>query len=125
LTEKALNLYHSGFLPAETDAPWAASLRERLRSLFIRHIAAFARRLYDLGRPDEAIDYYLRGAEADPLAEEFYQGLMRCYLGTGRHAEGLAVYRRLRQMLSVALGIAPSSSSDALYKSLLAAPGTC
>ncbi|MGH8769870.1 MAG: bacterial transcriptional activator domain-containing protein [Burkholderiales bacterium] len=56
--------------------------------------------------------------EADDLAEELYQGLMRCYQHLHRHAEGLAVYRRLRQTLSVILNIPPSPASEALYRSL-------
>lgn len=119
LSEKALDLYHGGFLASEGEEPWALALRDRLRSLFIRHSAAIANDLYVSGRHEEALSYYARGAEADPLAEEFYQGLMRCYLSTGRCAEGLGAYRRLRQMLSVTLGISPSSRSEALYQSLL------
>jgi DNA-binding SARP family transcriptional activator len=43
---------------------------------------------------------------------------MRCYRGLGRHAEGLSAYRRLRQTLSVVLGIAPSEHTQALARAL-------
>jgi len=57
--------------------------------------------------------------EAAPLAEAFYQRLMRCYRQERRSAEAIAVYRRLRQTLSVTLGVAPSPASEALYRALI------
>jgi DNA-binding SARP family transcriptional activator len=52
------------------------------------------------------------------LAEEFYQGVMRCHAATGRIAEGIAVYRRLRQTLSVVLGLKPSTRTEKLAQLL-------
>jgi len=43
---------------------------------------------------------------------------MRAFGALGRHAEGMSAYRRLRQTLSVVLGIAPSEHSQALARSL-------
>ncbi|MGI9045215.1 MAG: BTAD domain-containing putative transcriptional regulator [Burkholderiales bacterium] len=117
--DRALRLYRGGFLAADTEESWAMAMHERLRSLFIRNLATLGQHLQTAGRHEEALACYLRGTEADPLAEEFYQGQMHCYLKVGRHAEGLAVYRRLRQILSVTLGIAPSAPSEALHRSLL------
>ncbi|HKH21859.1 MAG TPA: bacterial transcriptional activator domain-containing protein, partial [Gammaproteobacteria bacterium] len=118
LMEKALSLYHGSFLAGDSEEPWALSARERLRAKFIRHAVFVGQCLTDAGKWQEAADYYLRGIEADNLAEEFYQGVMRCYVHLNRHAEGLAIYRRLQRTLSIILGIAPSPASQALYKSL-------
>ena len=118
-TQQALALYRGSFLAGDMDEPWAVSARERLRSRFVRQISRLGRYLYEAGRSDEAIDCFMRGIEADPLAEELYQGLMHCYQDTGRHTEGLAVYRRLRQTVSVTLGVSPSPASEALYRALL------
>jgi LuxR family maltose regulon positive regulatory protein len=119
LIRRALDLYSGGLLAEDGDEPWAISAREHLRSVFIRHVGALACDLSGAGRFDEAVGYYLRGIDAEPLAEEFYQGLMRCYRDTGRCAEGLATYRRLQRMLSVTLGIAPSPTSETLHQALL------
>ena len=113
-------LYRGAFLAADTDAQWAVSLRERLRSRFVQVVEAAGRHLEGEHRFEQARDWYLRGLEADDLAEAFYQGLMRCYEATGRRAEALNVFRRMRQTLSVTLGIAPSEQSQALHRSLLA-----
>jgi len=64
------------------------------------------------------LECYRRGIEADELAEEFYQGVMRCHAAMGRTAEGMAAYRRLRQTLSVVLGVQPSESSEQLMQLL-------
>jgi DNA-binding SARP family transcriptional activator len=69
-------------------------------------------------RWEEAILMYSRGLEADNLIEPFYQGLMRSYGALGRHAEAMNAYRRLRQLLSVVLGVAPSVSSRTLAAQL-------
>jgi len=111
-------VYRGPFLPAEADQPWSVPLRERLRARFVRYLRHRAARLETDGAWAHAAELYTRGIETDDLAEEVYQGLMRCCRALGRPAEGLAAYRRLRLMLSVVLGIAPTPDSDALYRAL-------
>lgn len=118
LTEKALALYRGAFLECDLDEPWSLSMRERLRGKFIRHSAELARQREEAGLWEKAVDTYQRGLEADGLAEEFYQGLMRCYHHLDRRAEGIAVYRRLRHVLSVVLGITCSPGTEALFREL-------
>jgi LuxR family transcriptional regulator, maltose regulon positive regulatory protein len=120
-SELALALYKGNFLVDDGEEPWALSPRERLRAKFIRHLAGMGLDLERRGEPMRAIACYERGIEVDDLAEEFYQGIMHCQLLLGRHAEGIAVYRRLRQTLSVILGVAPSQESTALFHALQAA----
>jgi len=117
--DRAMESYRGGFLPNDIDQPWSVSMRERLRSRFIKLVSdtgAHHERNGDLGR---AMEWYRRGIETDNLAEEFYQGLMRCYSLQGRRAEGAAVYRQLRQLLSVVLGVGPSPTTQALSRDIL------
>ena len=92
--EAALRIYRGGFLEREADTQWSVSLRERLRSKFVRAVQSSAQRLETEGRHAAAIDLYLRGLEADDLVEAFYQGLMRCYHSVGRNSEATAIFRR-------------------------------
>jgi ATP/maltotriose-dependent transcriptional regulator MalT/DNA-binding SARP family transcriptional activator len=113
-----LDLYAGTFLPEEEGAAWAVPLREKLRARFIQRLGDEGRRLEQEGRHEEAIDQYMRGLDADPIIEPFYQGLMRSYVRLDRRAEAAAAYRRLRQILSVTLGIPPSATTEKLFRSL-------
>ena len=113
-------IYRGPFLPEDQDAPWSISLRERLRSRFLRRETRTARQLLESGDVEAAADLYRRGIETDDLAEELYQGLMHCLMRLERRAEAVAVFRRLRQTLSVTLGVPPSPQSERLFQALQA-----
>lgn len=117
-TDRALTLYQGEFLPSEANAPWALKQRERTRVRFSRLIESAAAGFEAANQWERAIGCYQRGLGADELAEQFHQGLMRCYKALGRHADAISAYRRLRQTLSVILGIAPSEASQSLAKAL-------
>jgi len=116
--DKALALYGGSFLPDDTDASFTVAARERLRAKFVHALGELGRRLEAQHRFDEAIGWYLRGLEADPIIETFYQGLMRCYVALDRRTEAIAAYRRLKQTLSVTLGLQPAASTESLYQQL-------
>lgn len=116
---RALPLYRGEFLAEDAEAPWTVSARERLRGKFVRRIETAGCVLEQESRWAEATALYLRGLDADPLAEAFYQGLMRCHLANGRRAEGLSIFRRMRQTLSVTLGVRPSAESERLSRELM------
>ncbi|MBK8019747.1 MAG: hypothetical protein IPK20_25695 [Betaproteobacteria bacterium] len=120
LLEAALTSCTGEFLPADTDLPWTVRRRLRIRGLHTRIVELRGRREEDAGRLDSALAVYERGLGIDPLIEAFYQGAMRCLLAQGRLAEGLNVFRRLRQTLSVVLGVEPSASSESLSRALRA-----
>lgn len=116
---RGMALYHGNLLQDEPAASWCHPLRDRLHRKFVHHIHAIAGRQEQEGEIGAAKSLYLRGLEADALAESFYQGLIRCLIHLGQRAEALSVYRRLRQTLSVTLGTSPSPQTEALYRELL------
>lgn len=116
--DAVLNLYRGPFLPEEDEAPWVLSARERIRGKFTRYVSRVGKSLEERGHCTQAAEWYQRGLETDDLAEEFYQGLMRCHMKDDRRADAMAVYRRLRQTLSLTLGIAPSPGSERLFREL-------
>ena len=115
---EAMRLYRGVFLPSETNVPWTAKTRERLRTRIVRVVEAAALAEEEAGRLYQAIELYTKGLDADELIEPFYQGLMRCYRRLGRYAEAMNTFRRLRQLLSVVLGIAPSESTREMARAL-------
>lgn len=118
LTKKLFGLYRGHFLDGEVDVPPALSLRERLRSRFLRTLQQFGRRCETERAWEKAIDCYLQALEIEPLTEVCYQNLMIVYRSLGRRAEGLAVYKRCRNTLSTLLGVPPSPETEALRQSL-------
>jgi DNA-binding SARP family transcriptional activator len=114
----ALALYQGQFLPAEAEETWSVQPRLRLRGLVTTAIEDLGEHHEARAEWERAVECYRRGLEADDLIEEFYLGLMRCYRALGRSAEGMAVYRRLRQTLSVVLGVAPSDATEAAARAL-------
>lgn len=116
--QRIFALYKGGFLAADMDAPWAVSRRERTRTRFVQLVSMMGALREAQQDCDEALRWYHRGLEVDDLAESFHQGVMRCYLALGKRAEGLSAFRRMRQALSVTLGIVPSPASEALYRAL-------
>lgn len=112
--ERMLDLYRGNFLKEDEGEPWSVTTRERLRSRFIHALGLVTATLEREGRHALAIDCYLRGIDCDPVVESFYQGLMRCYAHTGRRAEAVSAYLRLKHILSVALSLKPSAATEAL-----------
>lgn len=119
LAERAITMYKGHFLQADVGHPWTASLRERLRDKYLRLIARAGGHLEQTGEWQKAVEYYTKGLHVDDLAEEFYQRLIVCHCQLGQHAKAMGVYDRCRSVLSANLGIAPSPTTEALYRSLL------
>jgi DNA-binding SARP family transcriptional activator len=113
--DRALALYRGPFL---ADDAFAMVSRERLRGKLIRAIATAGGRLQGNGAHDHAIAWYERGIEIEPLAEPFYQSLMRIYHAQQRPAEGLGVYQRCKSMLAAHLQVSPSPETEALAQAM-------
>jgi DNA-binding SARP family transcriptional activator len=85
-------------------------------------LANLGKHLEAVERHDDAIAWYLRGLDADPIVEPLYQGLMRCYARLDRRTEAIGAYRRLKQTLSVTLGLPPSATTEKLYQAMRVTP---
>ncbi len=114
LANKLMQHYRGHFLACQS-ASWAILQRETLRTRFSRHTIALAQALENEAR-QTAIQCYQRLLEIDPLIEEAYQGLIRCYLAQGCHAEAQASYARCVDVLTSTLGVSPSVATTALIE---------
>jgi DNA-binding SARP family transcriptional activator len=114
LARRAMDLYTGHFLTGDDEFSWLLGRRDRLRSRYLRLVAAHGAALERLGQRSQAIEGYRRALELEPLAEEITQRLMLCHLEQGEHAQALETYRRCRQMLSVVLGVSPSPQTEQL-----------
>lgn len=116
MLRSSLEMYSGNFLAGNTDAAWAIPLRERLRDKFVHLVEVLGCQLERGQEVDAALQCYRRGLEIDDLVEIFYQGQMRCYLAMGRAGEAIGVYRRLRHLFSIVLGIEPSAATRHLLE---------
>lgn len=114
---KALALCRGPFLPGDAALPWTVSMRERLRSRYLRTVGRLGAHFRRTGEWEKARECYQRGLDVDNLAEEFYQSLMGFYLAHGRKSEALAVYERLKKTFSP-LGVEPSPKTRELLESV-------
>jgi ATP/maltotriose-dependent transcriptional regulator MalT/DNA-binding SARP family transcriptional activator len=115
--QRVLGAYRGPLLGTE-DAPWIAKPRDALRARFMRAISRVAETLEKSADWNGAIDLYRRGLEADNLAESLYRGLMRALAATDQKAEAMNVFRRCRELLSIVLGVKPSSETERLYQEI-------
>jgi two-component SAPR family response regulator len=114
LSTQIENLYHGAFLGSDTPSAWSISLRERLRSRYLRYVTNVGRFWEAAAHHERAIELYRKGLETDSLMEHFYQRLMHCHLQLEQRAEALAVYYRCERVLSKLLGIRPSKVTESL-----------
>jgi DNA-binding SARP family transcriptional activator len=117
-SERMQLIYQGGFLEREAVRPWAISLRERLRSKVLFYLIDAGQAWEAMGDTECAIRCYRKGLEIEPLAEELYQNLIRCYGDNQRVAEAMATFRRCKQVLADQLQISPAPATCDLYATL-------
>ena len=117
--EAALFLYNGPFLGSEDEQAWFLMFRDRVHNKIIRSLIALCRQLENRQQCLEALDYYHKGIELEPMAEEFYYRLMKCYATHGRKSEAVSVYLRCNKVLESTLGVSASTKTRDLYQSLL------
>ena len=115
--------YHVATRPFLTglEAPWIEQWRRRLEEVRLRGLECFAAAGLGLGGPAlaQAEERARMLTELAPYRETGHHILIEALAGRGNVAEALRAYERLRVLLREELGIAPSSSLQALHRRLL------
>ena len=122
--EAAAALYSGDFLEGlGVGAPlfdeWMMEQRERLRSLAIDALQAFAAHLERNDAVEPAIAAVRRALSLDPLAETAHRRLMTIYARRGRRAEMLRQYEVCADVLRRELGTTPADETTRLRDELL------
>ena len=119
ITLQAISLYKGPFLAGELDQTWTFSLRERLRSRYLRTIGKIGHYYERSGMVEKAVESFQRSLEIDQLDEEAYRRLMACYFRMGQRSKALAVYDSCKRVLVEGLGLGPSRETEILRRSIL------
>jgi DNA-binding SARP family transcriptional activator/Tfp pilus assembly protein PilF len=93
--------------------------RIRLEELRISAVEQRAEARLSIGRYGEAATDLAASAIEHPLRERLHGRLMRALHGSGRRAEALEVYRRLRERMSDELGLEPEHELQRLHQRIL------
>ena len=116
----AQHIAKRGFLAGE-DASWIGETRRDLEETYLRSLELAASA--SLGVGGSELDTAERTARAlvkeAPYRESGHRLLMQALAARGNSAEAVQVYERLRQLLRDELGVSPSSSTQALHRSLI------
>ena len=114
-----LDHYGGRYLPEEGDAPWLIAGREAVAAL-VRSALLIADTVLEGREDDRLIPALERAFAADPTSEDLARALMRALTRHGQHVEAIRVYRRLREMLSIMLGLPPSRETEQMRDDLYA-----
>jgi LuxR family maltose regulon positive regulatory protein len=117
--ERGLPLYRGAFLAGDEDLPWAAPLRDRLRTLYVKAVEARASDAVAAGEFARAEKLYRAGLAACPDAETLFQGFSRCCETKACKEEAIQAYRKLRAALADA-DKTPSPATTARFRALSA-----
>jgi DNA-binding SARP family transcriptional activator len=115
---EALELWHGEPLSG-LSTPWATRLRAKLADEAFVAVLDLADEHFAGGRYAEALPWLTSVAEDHPLDERLVGQLMLALAATGRQAEALQQYDRLRRQLADELGVDPVPELQDQYQRIL------
>ncbi|HSM23383.1 MAG TPA: BTAD domain-containing putative transcriptional regulator [Anaerolineaceae bacterium] len=116
--EEALSMYRGEFLTDNLYEEWANNKREQLKQTVIMVIEKLSNLYLEDGDFDQVIRVSELLLKVDPSWEPAYRNLMLGYAGKENQAQIIAVYQRMKKVLSEELGANPSDTTEKLFISL-------
>ncbi|GMR01867.1 MAG: BTAD domain-containing putative transcriptional regulator [Acidimicrobiia bacterium] len=118
MLQAALDLWRSSFL-VDVDRPWVLEESSVLEWERQRAVTMWVDATIAAGRPTEVIPVIERAVADAPLDEQLCGLAMRALYGSGRQADALAAYRRLRDAFARELGVEPGPELRKLEEQIL------
>jgi predicted ATPase/DNA-binding SARP family transcriptional activator len=123
LCESTLQLYRGDLLPAAGDGEWVAPHRARLGEARLSLIETRLSALLKLGDAD-VIGELEAEVAAHPFQEGLWELLIVALYRTGRQADALAAYQRVKASLAAELGLDPGLQLQRLEQQILTQDAT-
>ncbi|WP_155317861.1 BTAD domain-containing putative transcriptional regulator [Desulfosarcina alkanivorans] len=118
---RAAEIYRGDFLPEEPYLSWAETKRAALKDQYLTVLMEMAGLFERKGDLEQAVRHCGIVIQADPLAEQAHQQLMRLLQRQGRRSAALKVYRDLADTLAAELDTAPDPATTRLYEEIVRA----
>jgi len=116
---EALALWRGEPYPDLGDLPAACAERRRLEERRLAAVEALAEARLELGHHHGLVGWLEQLVAAHPLHERLWGQLMVALYRSGRQADALAAYRRLRATLVEQLGVEPAPELQRLHEQIL------
>jgi len=117
LWRRAVDLYQGGFLMG-MEREWCVTQREALGLKYVEALVGLGRCHQARAAYEEAVAWFGRALDADPLREDVHRRVMLCYAEAGRRSKALEQYGLCREVLEAELGVSPSPETARLYERL-------
>jgi LuxR family maltose regulon positive regulatory protein len=115
----AIDLYRGDFLPEEPYLSWAEMKRAALKDQYIALLMETVEILERLGDSTRAARHCTALIQADPLAEQAHQKLMRLFMHQGQRNAAIKVYRDLELKLASELDTIPDTATTRIYEEII------
>lgn len=115
----AIAMWHGRPLADLTGLPWFDRHAERLRRLLLQARRLLIDTMLELGEHHQLVSELEELTQEHPLDEQFHGQLMTALHRSGRSADALAVYQRLRDTLDKQLGVLPDVVLRDLHTAIL------
>ncbi|MBS3809369.1 MAG: hypothetical protein KGY38_04360 [Desulfobacterales bacterium] len=118
-TRDVIDLYQGNFLEGHPEEKWIDTFRVKLQQKCLKLLERIGKYREQRGEFDQAILYYEKAIEIDPLAESFYLFLMECYYHLGWPGQIVRTYNLCREQLRDSIDIEPSLRLKNTYNAML------
>jgi DNA-binding SARP family transcriptional activator len=116
---RAIEIYQGDFLPEEPYLSWAEMKRAALKDQYLAVLMEMAELCERNGDLNQAARHYGTVIQADPLAEQAHQQLMRLLRRQGRRNAALKIYRDLEITLTTELETTPDPATTRIYHEIM------
>ena len=118
--EKAFSYYQGDFLPEELYDDWVGSVRDHLRTAYLKALEEAGTICDCDSAKSKAAFFYQNLFFADPCHEKACRWLMAWQHANGQRGEAIRTYERCQMALDRELAVEPDVKTTAVYRNVIA-----
>ncbi|MCL2461217.1 MAG: bacterial transcriptional activator domain-containing protein [Defluviitaleaceae bacterium] len=118
LLQKITSLYNGKYLMDSYVEPWALSLVNKYKRMYIEAVETLANIYMEQKRFGELIALCEKAISLEPLEEIVYEKLIKCFQINGQKVQAIQLCENLFDLLYRELGVGPTDAVNNIYKEL-------